>query len=350
MIPPAVRAAAARFVPGELVHAEQLGGGYIQDTWRCAVDGRSIVLQRLNTRVFAAPHLVMENVARVCRHLAGDPDIAPPPLLATVDGEAAWVDESGSWWRAFPFVEGSRVLERALAPGHGYETGRVFGRFHARMASFGGPRLHVTIPDFHDTPRRLRALADAATEDPAGRAESARAEIDGILSYAEEAGILQALVAGGRVPLRIAHNDAKIGNVLFDAEGRKALCVVDLDTVMPGLLLHDFGDMIRSTAALGAEDEPHPERVAVSVEVYRAIVAGFLDHAADVITDEERLHLGKAAEVVTLEQAARFLTDHLLGDRYYKVAHPGHNLDRAKAQLALFRALVAERAALRPAG
>lgn len=346
MIPPAVRAAAARFAPGELSHAEQVGGGYIQDSWRCVVGDRAILLQRLNTRIFTAPHLVMENVARVCRHLAAEDAVPTPPLLPADDGADAWVDESGGWWRAFPFLEGARVLEKAGTPEHGYETGSMFGRFHARMASFAGPRLHVTIPHFHNTPRRLKALSDAAGDDPAGRADAAREVIDGILSQAGGAGLLQSLIADGRVPLRIAHNDAKIGNLLFDDAGRRAVAVIDLDTVMPGLLLHDFGDMIRSTAALGAEDEPDPERVAVSVPVYRAILQGFLEQAGSVVTAEERRHLAAAAELVTLEQASRFLTDHLLGDRYYKVDHPGHNLDRARAQLALYRSLVANRSSL----
>lgn len=351
--PPAVVAAAGRFLPGPLERAEPVGGGYIHDSWRCRVGDTELLLQRLNTRVFAAPHLVMENVARVARHLAEHDHEHPEvtrrslTLLPTGDGAHTWVDEAGGWWRAYRFIPDSRVLEKPETTGHALQTGRLFGRFHRVMARYDGPRLHETIPHFHDTPRRLAALRTAALEDHAGRADSARREIAAMLAQAPAAGRLQALRAQGLVPERIAHNDAKIGNVLFDAATDEALCVVDLDTVMPGQLLHDFGDLIRSTAPTGAEDEPDPARVKVSLPMFGAILTGFLAEAGALLVDAERAHLVDAAQLVTLEQAARFLTDYLNGDRYYRVERPGQNLDRAKAQLALFDSLVEEEDALR---
>lgn len=352
-IPPAVVKAAAHFAPGELDGAETVGGGYIHDTWRLSVAGTVLIMQRLNTRIFAAPHLVMENVERVSAHLATHEPAHPEAarrslaLLPTDEGAHAWVDETGGWWRAYRYIENSRVLERPATVAQARETGRAFGRFLRVMARYDGPRLHETIPHFHDTPRRLAALRTAVEGDHAGRTDSAQAEIEAMLAEAPRAGLLQSLRASGALPERVAHNDAKIGNVLFDAERDEALCVVDLDTVMPGLALHDFGDMIRSSAATGAEDEPDPARVTVSVPMFAAIVQGWLEEAGEELTAPEREHLVDAAQLVTLEQAARFLTDHLNGDRYYRVERPGQNLDRAKAQLALFNSLVAEEATLR---
>lgn len=354
-IPPALVAAAARFAPGTLEGAERVGGGYIHETWRCSFGDRVLLLQRLNTAVFAAPHLVMENVKRVSEYLATH-DTAHPAaarrrltLLPALDGHHSWVDDSGGWWRAYDFIEGSRVMERPATAAQARETGRAFGRFHRLMAAYEGPRLHETIPHFHDTPRRLAALRRAAEEDHAGRIDSARDEVEQILDQTAVAGTLQSLRARGDLPERVAHNDAKIGNVLFDAARDEALCVVDLDTVMPGLALHDFGDMIRSSAATGAEDEPDPALVAVSLPMFTAIAQGYLEEAGGLLTDIEQANLVDAAQLVTLEQSARFLTDHLNGDRYYRADRPGHNLDRAKAQLALFRSLVAEEDALRAA-
>lgn len=352
-VPPAVAQAAGRFARGEITAAEAVGGGYIHDTYRCTVGGTVLVLQKLNTRIFAAPHLVMENIARVAAHVAahdaehGDAARQRLTLVHADDGKSAWVDDSGSWWRAFHYIPGSRVLEKPETAAQARETGRAFGRFHRIMAAYDGPRLHDTIPHFHDTPRRLAALRQAAERDSAGRLDSSREEVVQMLAQAPVAGLLQTLRASGALPERVAHNDAKIGNVLFAAARDEALCVVDLDTVMPGLALHDFGDMIRSTAPTGAEDEPDAARVAVSLEMFGAITEGYLAETAGLLTGAERANLVEAAQLVTLEQAARFLTDHLDGDRYYKVDRPGQNLDRARAQLALFRSLVAEEDALR---
>jgi len=355
---PEVAAAARQFADGEVARAERVAGGHIHESWHVTPADRpprpDLLLQRLNTRVFTTPDALIANAVSVTRHLAGGAGpgagAAMLELLPAADsGGFHWIDDSGAWWRAFRYIENTTSLTRAVTVRHAAETGRAFGRFHRAMARYDGAALRETLPHFHDTPRRLRDLAEAAGADRAGRARGVRAELDAIRGFASAAGRLEALRASGRLPGRIAHNDAKIGNVLFDAAAETALCVIDLDTVMPGLLLHDFGDMIRSTAATGEEDDARRGAVEVSVPCYRAILEGFLEETGDLLTAVERDHLADAALQVTLEQAARFLTDHLDGDRYYRVNRPNHNLDRAKAQLSLLGSLVAKEDELRGA-
>ncbi len=346
-------ALAVRFaLAGGVRAAEPLPGGHINDSWRVTADGAQYLLQRINPRVFPNPVQVIENVARVTAHLgarlraAGVADAGRRALRLVPAREGGqWVlGDDGGIWRCFAWVTGAHTKERADTPEDAYRAASAFGEFLRLLADYEGPPLHETIPGFHDTAARFGALAIAVHADSLGRAAGARTEIDAICAHRDLARVLPPLVITNEVPVRVVHNDAKLANVLLDDRTGEALCVVDLDTVMPGLALHDFGDLVRSMASPTDEDEPDLSRIGVREEFFTALARGFLEAAGAILTPRERSLLVFAGQLITLEQAARFLTDHLCGDRYYHIARPGHNLDRARTQIRLFESLV-ERAA-----
>ncbi|HEV8305304.1 MAG TPA: aminoglycoside phosphotransferase family protein [Gemmatimonadales bacterium] len=349
------REALAQFaLEGDPDSIEPFPGGHINETYRVAVrrGGARLpyLLQRVNPRVFPDPVRVMENVAHVTEHVARRLSAAGIAdwrrrviVLAPARDGRLWVtDADGGIWRLYPFVH-ARVTERATTPGEAREAARAFGRFLALLADYPGPPLHETIAGFHDTARRYAALDGAVETDACRRVAAARAQIDALLAQRSLADVLPPLLARGEVPRRVVHNDAKISNVLFDTATGEALGVVDLDTVMPGSALHDFGDLVRSTASPTDEDEPDLRRVHVRLEFFEALVRGFLaeDGAGPVLVPRERELLVCAGRLITLEQAVRFLTDHLNGDAYYRVTRPGQNLDRCRTQLRLVESLTA---------
>ena len=332
----------------------RFAGGHINASWvvtcGAGADLTRYLLQRVNERVFPRPALVMENVERVTTHLGtllrreGVPDAARRTLalVRTAQGQSWHVDDGGGHWRLFSFIEGTVSLDRPPDADAAYQAGHAFGVFQRWMGRYDGPRLHETIPGFHDTPARLAALERSAERDAAGRAAAARRELAWALERRALAHALDDPRRRGELPERIAHNDAKMSNVLLDAATGEGLCVVDLDTVMPGLSLHDFGDMARSMAGTADEDEPDPARMGVRADLFAGAARGYLDGAGDLVSAAERALLVTAARVITYEQGVRFLTDFLDGDRYYPVARPGHNLDRCRAQFALVDALTRE--------
>jgi len=334
-------AARAFALPGEPSLAP-LGGGHINASWLVTAGGARFVLQRLNTHVFPRPALVMENVARVTAHLAaalppGTPDTERRALrMVPARDDAMWhVDDAGAWWRMYAYVEGTVTRETPRDTDDAYQAALAFGRFQRLLGSYAGPPLHETIPGFHDTPRRVAALEASAARDAAGRLAESRAELDALLARRALARALHDM------PTRAVHNDAKLANVLLDARTSEGLCVVDLDTVMPGLSLHDFGDLARSTASGVPEDERDLSRIAVRRELFDALAAGFLDGTGDLLGGAERAALATAARVITFEQAVRFLADWLDGDVYYRTdpERPRHNIERARAQITLLKAL-----------
>ncbi|HOI54932.1 MAG TPA: aminoglycoside phosphotransferase family protein [Phycisphaerae bacterium] len=330
-------------VAGAYQEAVPYGSGHINDTYavRCA-DGdasRRYLLQRINHRVFRQPEKLMENVARVTRHLrsrilaeGGDPDRRSLTLIPTADGADFLHDDRGDYWRMYLFIEGARTYDLVENPDHVYEAARAFGDFQRGLADLPPPRLHETIPDFHHTPRRVEAFREALARDAAGRAADARSEIDFVLRRADRAARLIDLAAQGSLPERITHNDTKFNNVMIDDATQRGLCVVDLDTVMPGLVLYDFGDAVRSGANTAAEDERDLAKVAFNLQAFDRLAHGYLDAARDFLTDAEIDELAFSAWLITLEIGIRFLTDHLAGDVYFKVHRPGHNLDRCRTQ------------------
>lgn len=324
-------------VPGRLVDAQRAAGGHINETFIATYrhDSGSVtrrILQRINTAVFPRTAELMENVARITRHV---PDLCAS-LLAARDG-SAFVRDGGEWWRAYEYLEGLSSIEVPETPRQAFESARAFGVFARRLAALPGPPLHETIPHFHDTRRRLARLRDAAAADACGRAASAASEIGFAFENAHLADAWHALHE--RLPLRTAHNDAKTSNVLFSPDGKHR--IIDLDTAMPGLLLCDFGEMVRTGAASAPEDEPDARRMHVRPEFYRAIERGFREGCGDLLSEPETAEFLLSAQLMAFENGVRFLTDYLQGDRYFAVNRPEHNLDRARAQFALVRSLAA---------
>jgi Ser/Thr protein kinase RdoA (MazF antagonist) len=245
------------------------------------------------------------------------------------------VDEEGAVWRTYLFIEGARTYDIVETAAQAEAAARAFGEFQAGLADLPGPRLHDTIADFHHTRRRFDALVAAVDADRCNRAAEARDEI--AFALAREADVDRLLdgAAAGLVPERVTHNDTKLNNVMIDAGTGEALCVVDLDTTMPGLVAYDFGDMVRTATNAAAEDAPDPSRVHSRPEMFEAIARGYLSSAGAFLTTAEIDTLAFGGSLIALEQAIRFLGDHLQGDTYYRISHPGHNLQRARAQFAL---------------
>ncbi len=337
---------------------EPFGGGHIHRTWRIEIAGGdgppAVLLQKLHAGVFPDAAALMDNVARVTAHLRrrleaeGSHDLArrAPALVPAADG-GTWVrDEEGGAWRAFEFVAGARSVARADSPDRAFSAARAFGGFVRRLEDLPPPPLHEVLPGFHDTRRRLQALRAAAAADRRGRAAAAADLVRALLDREPLCEALASLVAGGAIRREPAvHNDTKIDNVLFDDATGEALAVVDLDTTMPGLALHDFGDLVRTAASTAPEDAADPASMDVSPALFEALAAGWAEGRGG-LSREERGALSLAGRVITYECALRFLTDHLEGDRYFRVDEPGHNARRARAQLALLAALERRRSAL----
>jgi aminoglycoside phosphotransferase (APT) family kinase protein len=337
---------------GPVAALEPHEGGLINFSWRATLGAPAaeerVLLQRINRHVFRRPWEVMANMSRVTRHVAahlaaeGASELQRRVLrlVPTREGATHHVDDQGETWRLVRWIDGTRCVVHASTEIEARDTAFAFGRFLRQLSDLPGPRLHETIPGFHDTPARVHAFERIVAEDRAARAASCRPEIEAVLDRRPLAGALAARRRDGELIERPVHNDAKIANVLFDDRTGEALCVVDLDTVMPGLALHDFGDLVRSSASDSDEDERDLRRVAVRPTIYRALASGFVEGAGDALSAAERELLATGAAVIVYEQALRFLADHLDGDRYYLTTRPGHNLDRARNQLALLEDLL----------
>jgi len=332
---------------GRLVSVRPLTVGHIHDTYLVIRDAgvttRRYILQRINSHVFTAPALVMANVRRVTEHLRerlqqeGREEEAGR-LISVVpahSGEPWWRDPSGGWWRTYTYVENSRSFDAVETPGLAYRGARAFGDFARLLGNLPGPRLDETIPHFHDTPARFAALQGAVSVDPLNRAAQAAATI----AFAEVREPLTRVLAEPqgeeKFPERVVHNDTKFNNVLFDRDSGQALCVVDLDTVMPGMLLHDFGDLVRTTVGTVGESDREPAGLDLRLPIFEAVARGYVAGAGAILTVEEAELMHEAPRVITLELGMRFLADHLEGDRYFGAAYPGQNLDRARNQFRL---------------
>jgi len=340
----AATAAAGGFaIDGPVREVRPHPGGHIHRSYIVTGGSRRYLLQGMNTRVFTRPEQVMENVAAVTAHLAsrGERTLV---IVRARNGDALLRAGDGGTWRMFEFLEHAVTRETARDAADAEAAADAFGRFQRALADYHGPPLHVTIPRFHDTAARVEALDRAVHADASGRAARAAGALAAVDRHRTRLAPLFGTAASrGDAVVRIAHHDAKIANVLFDARTSGSLCVVDLDTVMPGLSLYDFGDLVRSTVSPAAEDERDVARIAADPARYAAIVRGYLRGTGGLLAPSERALLPAAAEAMVFEQAVRFVTDFLEGDRYYPVARAEHNLDRATAQLALLESLVAQR-------
>lgn len=343
-------------VGGRVARVSPLAGGHINASFQVDVEPepvRQFLLQRLNPVVFPDGRAVMHNVAAVTAFLAeraGPPDPALPlqaqiRLTHTVEAAAWQADNDGTIWRMMPFLPRARVAQRADTPGLAEATARAFGAFVRRLSRYDGPDLVTTIQHFHDTGWYCSELEARARADAQGRVAGALPELHACLAAR---GIIDELAcaAGSGVPSRIAHNDAKVSNVLLAPDVDATLAVIDLDTVMPGSALHDVGDLLRSLSGQAGEEETDLTKVRAEPEFVIAVARGWLRGLEGLITDQEADAMVLAGCVITLEQAVRFLTDHLAGDHYYAVRSPGQNLARARNQLALFHSLSAQRASL----
>ena len=335
---------------GDWIDAIPFGTGHINDTFlvTCNQAGTPVhfTLQHINTNIFRDPAGLMDNVRRVTAHAQASLRAARAPdasrralrLVPTLTGDVLHVDAAGQAWRCYHFIEHCSTCDIVDSPRKAYEAARAFARFQALLAGMPGPRLNETIPDFHHTPKRFAALHAAWRDDPKGRAPSVQPEIDFALSQESEAGRLVTLMRQGELPERITHNDTKINNVLLDDATDEGICVIDLDTMMPGSALYDFGDMVRTATMNLAEDAVDYPRVACRREIFEALARGYLD-AGDFLTDAERSLLAFSGRLLTLECGVRFLTDYLQGDAYFKIHRPEHNLDRCRTQFALVRSI-----------
>jgi hypothetical protein len=350
----ALRAAAAAFdLRGDYIAGEPYGSGHINDTFAVRVSqaGTPVryILQRLNTTIFRDPAGLMDNVQRVCAHArrrlleegAADASRRALTLLPTHAGAAMHTDAEGRCWRAYLFIEGATTHDLIDSPAKAFEAARAFARFQALLADLPGGRLNETIPDFHHTPRRYAAFHEACRADPCGRVREAGPEIEFALAQEAEAGRLVELMEAGVIPERAIHNDTKLNNVMIDDVSGEGICVIDLDTLMPGSALFDFGDMVRSATLNIAEDSPDYRQAVCRREIFEALASGFVA-AADFLIPAERANMAFSGRLITLECGVRFLTDFLLGDVYFKTRRPRHNLDRCRTQFALVRSIIGQ--------
>lgn len=319
-----------------------LGNGLINRTLQVRDGDRSHVLQRLNTAVFRAPGVLMRNCNVVGAHLgreraAGRYDYAVLGLVPTLAGLPALTLDDGSWWRMYDYLPDTRTHDTADDPALAHEAGRAFGAFARALAGVPAHDVGEVIPAFHDPQSRYAAFRRALAADRVGRAAQCEAECAAAAGYADIVEAWRRLKAGG-LASRIVHNDSKLNNLLFDAAGR-AVCVIDLDTVMPGSPLFDFGDLARTLASPVDENSTELSRVVVRHDMFAALASGYVEGCGDALDELERMNLVLGARLITGIMALRFLTDHLDGDRYFRVGHPHHNLDRARNQLTLFAAL-----------
>jgi len=341
----------------DFVSAARCGTGHINDTYLAIYrrDGREVrfIHQWINHHVFKQPEQVMENIARVTTHQrrmleeAGctDSERRALSLVPALDGRPFCQDPHGDYWRTFRYIGGAHTCEAIESAAQAAEVARAFGAFQNQLVGLPGPRLHETIPAFHDTPSRFGALVKAFDADTHDRAREARHEIDFALAREPATGTLLALHREGLIPERITHNDTKLNNVMLSDAG-EGICVIDLDTVMPGLALYDFGDMVRTATSPALEDEQDLSKVRMQMPMFRALVDGYLSSAGSFLTATEREQLAFSGKLITLEIGIRFLTDFLCGDTYFRTSRPGHNLDRCRTQFALVGSIEAQEEAM----
>lgn len=313
---------------------QSFGNGHINSTF--ITDDSQYVIQKINTSIFQDPQGLMENVVAVTDFLRKkDPSCVTLNVVKTQDGKLFYQNANGHCYRVYDYIDNTRTVESNAAPEDIYEAGACLGRFQKMLGDFPVETLHETIKDFHHTPKRLQAFKEAIANDIAGRVASVKEDIDFALSLEHEADIVVNGLANGTILSRVTHNDTKINNYLFEANGPKALCLIDLDTVMPGSLLYDVGDALRLGGSTAAEDETDLSKVHFKEHAFEAFAKGYLSEMRDSMTERELELLPFSVRLITYEQGVRFLTDYLNGDTYYKIHHEHHNLERARNQFKL---------------
>lgn len=323
------------------------GNGHINDTYLLIYENekkepKRYILQRMNKSIFTKPIELMENVLGVTSYLrkiiienGGDPDRETLNVIPAKNGKSYFVDSTGEYWRAYNYIEDATSFEQVEKPEDFYESAVAFGNFQRLLADYPAETLHETIKGFHDTKARFEVFKKAVAEDVCGRAASVKDEIDFVLAREDVANCFGDMLAKGELILRVTHNDTKLNNIMMDNATRKGICVIDLDTVMPGLAMNDFGDSIRFGASTGAEDEPDLDKVWCDMNLFENYTKGFIEGCGGKLTKKEIELLPMGAKVMTFECGMRFLTDYLQGDTYFKIHREHHNLDRCRTQFKL---------------
>lgn len=334
---------------GTFSEGEPYGSGHIHDTYRILThekDKDDYILQRLNSRIFKNIPELQHNIERVTNHLnlklssipGSDVKRECLTLIPSKDGKSWITEEKGEYWRMYIFISNHKSYNIVGSPRKAYEGGKAIGRFQAMLADLPGEPLYDTIPFFHDIERRLETFNRILKGDPVKRVKKITKEIDFVLKRADEMKIILKLGREGKIPLRITHNDTKFNNILLD-ENDKALCVIDLDTVMPGYVHYDFGDAIRTVANIAAEDEKELSKIKMDISLFESYTKGYLSETREILNITEKEHLAFAPRLITYTIALRFLTDYIDGDNYFKIHHEDHNLQRARAQFKLVESM-----------
>lgn len=329
-------------IEGNVLKVEPYGNGHINDTYRVETSVRYYLLQRINKNVFKQPENLMQNIKQVTEFVRqqviqefGDVYRETLNLIEGVQGECYVIDEEGEYWRMYVYIDNAYSFDLVEKVEDFYQSALAFGKFQKQLQQFPAESLHYTIENFHHTPSRYKTFEKTLKADSEDRAKTAEAEIAFVKERKAFTSLLWDLHDKGDLALKVSHNDTKLNNVLIDKETREALCVIDLDTVMPGFVLDDFGDAIRFGASTGEEDEKDLTKVNFDIKLYQTFVEGFLKGADGSITQVEAIHFPEGAKMLTLECGIRFLTDYLDGDHYFKTAYADHNLVRARTQFKL---------------
>lgn len=331
---------------GELLSVSPYGSGHINDTcllkYKIEDDVVLIILQRMNTHIFKKPVELMENIMNVTDYLrkriienGGDPKRETLTVILNKVGQPYYQDSEGQYWRAYHFITGTTSYDEVQSDDDFYQSALAFGKFQSLLAEYPAHTLHETILDFHNTKARFAAFKEAVERDICNRVKDVQDEIRFVLEREDIANILNIMQEKGELPLRVTHNDTKLNNVLIDNQTHQGICVIDLDTVMPGLAINDFGDSIRFGASTGAEDEKDLSKVECDMHLFEVYTKGFIEGSNHRLTENEIRALPIGAKVMTYECGMRFLTDYLQGDTYFKTQYPTHNLDRCRTQFKL---------------
>ena len=317
------------------------GNGHINDTYIAEL-GEKYILQKINTGIFTDPDGLMDNIYAVTEHLrkkiaaaGGNPDRETLTVIETKDGKRYYRDEDGSCYRMYKFIENAKSYDAVENPKQLYNAAKAFGKFQRMLSDFPAETLHETIPDFHDTGKRFAHLEEAIKNDACGRLKEVEREVEFALARRNEVGIIMEGIESGAVPMRVTHNDTKLNNVMLDINTGEGVCVIDLDTVMPGSLLFDYGDALRFGASSGAEDETDLSKIYFDLELFESFTRGYLEETKAVMSPRELELLPFSAKMLTYECGIRFLTDYLNGDTYFKIHREKHNLDRCRTQFKL---------------
>ncbi len=336
---------------GQFDDGQPYGTGHINDTFQVIYDqsGTKVpyIFQRLNDNVFKNPVGLMSNVERVCKHLKTKLEDLPQASRRSLEfhvcrdnGTYLYNDQSDdTYWRVYSFVSKARTYDVIETSDQAFQAARAFGAFQKALVDLPGERMFETIPNFHDTPKRFEAMEAALAADVCGRAKSAAKEIEFAMARKDICSKLLDLHAEGKLPERVTHNDCKLNNVLIDDATGEGICVIDLDTIMPGFALYDFGDMVRTSTSPATEDEVDLSKVTMQMPMFQALARGYLESAGEFLTDVERSLLPFGGKLITFTIGLRFLTDYLAGDVYFKVHRDGHNLDRCRTQFKLIESI-----------